>query len=68
MDLSIYENLPDYLSADDIKSHFNELLRFAELNYEASPLAISEALYELAERQCNTFEYIEESLKNRVDN
>ncbi|KAB2328624.1 hypothetical protein F7731_24685 [Cytobacillus depressus] len=68
MDLNMYRNLPDYLSANEIKSHFNEVLGFVELNYAASPLAISEAFYELAERQWNTFEYLEKSLKNRVDN
>ncbi|MEH7336903.1 hypothetical protein V7161_30305 [Neobacillus drentensis] len=68
MDLCFYRNLPDYLSVKEIKSHFCELINYIELNYAASPLNISEALYELAERQSNTLEYLEDGLKQRIDN
>ncbi|SMQ77976.1 hypothetical protein SAMN05444673_3173 [Bacillus sp. OV166] len=68
MDLNMYSRLPDYLTVKEINSHFCELLRYIELNYAASPLSISEAFCELAERQCNTYEYLEESLKKLIDN
>ncbi|MDN3019505.1 hypothetical protein PH210_25405 [Paenibacillus sp. BSR1-1] len=68
MDLSFYRKLPDYLSVKEIKSHFCELFNYIELNYAASPLSISEALKELAERQSNTFEYVEDGLKQLIDN
>lgn len=67
MNLSKYRELPDYLSVTELNSHFIELLGYIEANYNASPLEISEALYELAERQFNTYEHLEESLKERVD-
>jgi hypothetical protein len=68
MDLNKYRDLPDYLSVTELNSLFSELLGYIEANYAASPLGISEALYELAERQFNTYENLEESLKERIDN
>ena len=38
------------------------------MNHATSPLSISEALYELAERQWNTFEYLEGDLFQRIEN
>ncbi|MFJ5718347.1 hypothetical protein [Neobacillus sp. NPDC093127] len=67
MDLYKYRDLPDYLSVTELNSHFSDLLGYIEANYAASPLGKSEALYELADRQFNTYEYLEESLKERID-
>lgn len=56
------------MQAEEIKALFSELLNYIELNYAVSPVSISEALYELAERQWNTFEYLEGDLLQRIEN
>lgn len=58
-----YSELPDILSADELATHFESLL-----STEASLPEQAEGLFELAQRQYETYSPLDASLKSKLEN
>lgn len=61
-----YQNLPDYMSTDELKVEFNNFLKNIEAN-EYDLLDALQSLIELADRQWHTYELINEMLKEKIE-
>lgn len=61
-----FQNLPDYMSTDELKVEFNNFVKSIEANdYEL--LDALQSLIELADRQWHTYELIDEMLKEIIE-
>src|SRR5262245_11658744 len=58
-----YKLLPDSMTPADLAELFNELLALSP----SEPIAVVNALYQLADRQWHTYEPLEPTLQQRVD-
>ncbi|WP_336046383.1 hypothetical protein [Solibacillus ferritrahens] len=67
MDFSKFEELPDYLSEEILKMYFEQVIDYYENNGDISKIDLSEAIYQLAERQWHTYKYLDEKIKDKVD-
>lgn len=66
MRLNDYENLPDILSAEELKKLFNNALEMYHLQaYEQDEFL--EILFELANRQAMTYEILAREIKTNID-
>ncbi|MET3195160.1 hypothetical protein [Bacillus sp. OAE603] len=64
--LEFYEQLPDYMSSDDLEILFNNFLCFVDLNEHDLEEAL-ESLWELADRQWHTFKLLKSDIKIKVE-
>ena len=67
MDFSKFDELPDYLSEEILKMYFEQVIDYYENNGDISKIDLSEAIYQLAERQWHTYKYLDEKIKVKVD-
>ena len=67
MDFSKFDELPDYLSEEILKMYFEQVIDYYENNGDISKIDLSEAIYQLAERQWHTYKYLDEKIKDKVD-
>lgn len=65
--LEDYADLPDYMTTDELEKHFIELIDFAGKVSEVNDEKISEALYELSDRQWHTYEILSDALKKKIE-
>ncbi|GIN44688.1 hypothetical protein [Bacillus paralicheniformis] len=68
MDFSKFDELPDSLSEDTLEKYFNQIVDIYEsakdnVNY----IELSEAIYQLSERQWNTYKILDEKIKHKID-
>ena len=61
-----YQNLPDYLSTDELKVEFNNFIKSIEA-IEYDLLDALQSLIELADRQWHTYKLIDEMLKEKIE-
>lgn len=64
MNISRFENLPDYIETDELETYFTEVISNKD---SYSSLELAEALYELADRQWRTYELLNEDIRRKVD-
>ncbi|MEK3766640.1 MULTISPECIES: hypothetical protein [unclassified Solibacillus] len=67
MDFSKFDELPDYLSEEILKMYFEQVIDYYENNGDRSKIDLSEAIYQLAERQWHTYKFLDEKIKDKVD-
>jgi len=65
--LEDYANLPDYMTTEELNNHFTELINFADKVGSVYDEKISEALYELSDRQWHTYEPLSDTLKEKIE-
>lgn len=68
MDFSKFDELPDSLSEDTLEKYFNQIVDIYEsakdnVNY----IELSEAIYQLSERQWNTYKILDDKIKHKID-
>ena len=61
-----FSNLPDYMTIDELKTNFEEFLKYYD-NYYYNIEEGLEDLYELADRQWHTYELLSDSLKEKIE-
>lgn len=66
--LEDYSCLPDYMTTGELEKYFKELINWAETVDRVNDVKISEALYELSDRQWHTYEVLSDSLKVQIEN
>ena len=66
MNVEYYENLPDYMRADEVAQCFKRLLREAG-EPGVDPESVFEALWHLADRQYHTYERLCQELRNQIE-
>jgi flagellar biosynthesis component FlhA len=59
--------LPDKVSAEELKELFNSFLDYIEKEEQQDAMGISEALLELADKQWHTYKILDEVTKNRIE-
>jgi len=62
-----YKKLPDYLSPDELRRYFEDILRQIETQPEVDQSYIIDALWELADRQWHTYTLIAPDLAERIE-
>lgn len=67
MDFSKFDELPYYLSEEILKMYFEQVIDYYENNGDISKIDLSEAIYQLAERQWHTYKYLDGKIKVKVD-
>ncbi|MBL4963132.1 hypothetical protein [Bacillus halotolerans] len=68
MDISKFNELPDTLSVETLEAFFNEVIdAYASKKDNVSNIEFSEAIYQLSERQWNTYKILDEKIKHKVD-
>lgn len=68
MDFSKFDELPDSLSEDTLEKYFNQIVDIYEsakdnVNY----IELLEAIYQLSERQWNTYKILDDKIKHKID-
>ncbi|UOY91994.1 hypothetical protein MUG87_16345 [Ectobacillus sp. JY-23] len=59
--------LPDKVSAEELKELFNSFLDYIEKEEQQDAMGISEVLLELADKQWHTYKILDEVTKNRIE-
>ncbi|KXJ38116.1 hypothetical protein AX282_18210 [Bacillus spizizenii] len=68
MDISKFDELPDTLSVETLEEFFNEVIDIcANKKDNVSNIELSEAIYQLSERQWNTYKILDGKIKHKVD-
>lgn len=68
MDFSKFDELPDSLSQDTLEKYFNQMIEMYESTKDTvSKIELSEAIYQLSERQWHTYKMLEGKIKHKVD-
>jgi hypothetical protein len=62
-----YKKLPDYLSPDELRMYFEDILRQIETRSEVDQSYFIDALWELADRQWHTYTLIAPDLAERIE-
>ena len=65
--LEDYADLPDYMTIEELEKHFTKLITLAEKGSGVNDEKISEALYELSDRQWHTYEMLSDTLKEKIE-
>ncbi|WP_439024601.1 hypothetical protein [Bacillus halotolerans] len=66
MDISKFNELPDTLSVETLEAFFNEVIdAYASKKDNVSNIEFSEAIYQLSERQWNTYKILDEKLNTK---
>lgn len=65
--LEDYADLPDYMTTEELEKHFAKLIDLAEKVSSVNDEKISEALYELSDRQWHTYEMLSDTLKEKIE-
>ncbi|WP_028400052.1 hypothetical protein [Ectobacillus panaciterrae] len=65
--LNKFNQLPDKVSADELKRLFTSFLDYVEKEEHQDTMEISEGLLELADKQWHTYEKLDEITKDRVE-
>ena len=70
MDFSKFDELPDSLPEDTLEKYFNQIVDIYEsakdkdsVNY----IELSEAIYQLSERQWHTYKILDDKIKHKID-
>ncbi|ATH92792.1 hypothetical protein [Bacillus glycinifermentans] len=68
MDFSKFDELPDSLSEDTLEKYFNQMIEMYESTKgTVSKIELSEAIYQLSERQWHTYKILNGKIKHKVD-
>ncbi|MFY0521522.1 hypothetical protein ACOMCU_27465 [Lysinibacillus sp. UGB7] len=67
MDFSIFDELSDYLPEEILMKYFNQIINYYESTGNVSIIDLSEAIYQLSERQWHTYKCLAENTKHKVD-
>jgi hypothetical protein len=66
VNVEYYDNLPDYMSVDEVARCFERLLREAG-EPGVNPESVFEALWHLADRQYHTYERLSQELRDQIE-
>ncbi|MGE6630414.1 hypothetical protein [Bacillus sp. NPDC077027] len=68
MDFSKFDELPDSLSEGTLENYFNQLVDIYENSKDnISYIELTEAIYQLSERQWHTYKILNDKIKNEID-
>ncbi|MGK9267879.1 hypothetical protein KXR56_14620 [Bacillus inaquosorum] len=68
MDIFKFDELPDTLSVETLEELFNEVIdAYANKKDNVSNIELSEAIYQLLERQWNTYKVLDGKIKHKLD-
>ncbi|KYC80296.1 hypothetical protein MOE82_12565 [Bacillus licheniformis] len=68
MDFSKFDELPDSLSEDTLEKYFNQIVDIYESAKDSiSYIELSEAIYQLSERQWHTYKILDDKIKHKID-
>jgi len=65
--LDDYADLPDYMTTEELEKHFTELIDLAEKVSRVNDEKVSQALYELSDRQWHTYEMLSDTIKEKIE-
>ncbi|MBU8683514.1 hypothetical protein MOE23_01055 [Bacillus haynesii] len=68
MDFSKFNELPDSLPEDTLEKYFNQIVDIYESAKDSvSYIELSEAIYQLSERQWHTYKILDDKIKHKID-
>lgn len=67
LELSKYENLPDYMEPEELRDYFRDLFLLHKVESESNPLIFAKVLIQLSDRQWHTYEFIDLKTKNQIE-
>ncbi|MBS7532048.1 hypothetical protein IC619_016570 [Hazenella sp. IB182353] len=67
MNLSIFEELPDYMSKEKLEMYFNQVIDYYKSTDNVNIMKLSEVIYELSDRQWRTYTCLDEEIRQKMD-
>lgn len=65
--LEEYSELPDYMTVEELEKYFTQLIDYSMKVSDIYNESISEAVYELSDRQWHTYEPINNDIKEKIE-